>query len=306
MSSWHSYPKVYALGHSALTVLFEGPVVVQEKVDGSQFSFGFVDGDIHIRSKGQDIFPRGVPAMFQGAVDTVIRLYEADLLREGWTYRGEVLAKPRHNILAYDRVPTGNIILFDINDAEESYLSFTAVRDEAARLGLQVVPTYDVVNGPYSAEDVLAKVHDTVSVLGGAKIEGLVFKNYTRFGIDGKVLMGKYVSEAFKEVHEGEWRKANPTTNDQVQAIIEKYRTPARWAKAVQHLRESSLIQDDPRDIGPLLKEVHDDLQAECAEEIREMLFKHFWPKVARGVAAGFPEWYKKRLLALQFEEVAE
>jgi ATP-dependent RNA circularization protein (DNA/RNA ligase family) len=35
-----SYPSIYALGHRAIRELFDGPVVVEEKIDGSQFSFG--------------------------------------------------------------------------------------------------------------------------------------------------------------------------------------------------------------------------------------------------------------------------
>ncbi len=35
------------------------------------------------------------------------------------------------------------------------------------------------------------------SILGG-KVEGIVVKNYARFGKDKKVLMGKYVSEQGK------------------------------------------------------------------------------------------------------------
>ena len=37
-----SYPKVYNLGHRAIVGLTEESVVVQEKVDGSQFSFGLM------------------------------------------------------------------------------------------------------------------------------------------------------------------------------------------------------------------------------------------------------------------------
>jgi hypothetical protein len=40
MSSWHSYSSIYALGHKALAELFMEPVLIEEKVDGSQFSFG--------------------------------------------------------------------------------------------------------------------------------------------------------------------------------------------------------------------------------------------------------------------------
>jgi hypothetical protein len=59
MSSWHSYPSIYNLGHRALTDLFSGGLVlVQEKVDGSQFSFGLIDGVVRFRSKGRKSTPR--------------------------------------------------------------------------------------------------------------------------------------------------------------------------------------------------------------------------------------------------------
>jgi hypothetical protein len=43
MTSWHSYPKLYAMGHRAIADLLLDDVIVQEKVDGSQFSFGLFD-----------------------------------------------------------------------------------------------------------------------------------------------------------------------------------------------------------------------------------------------------------------------
>ena len=92
---------------------------------------------------------------------------------------------------------------------------------------------------------------DRESVLGGQKIEGVVVKplNYDLFGPDKKCLMGKFVSESFKEIHGVEWKKENPAPTDVVQAIAASVRTPARWHKSVQHLRERGLLQDSPRDI---------------------------------------------------------
>lgn len=43
MDSWHSYPSIFAIGHRALAELLLDPVIVEEKVDGSQFSFGLFD-----------------------------------------------------------------------------------------------------------------------------------------------------------------------------------------------------------------------------------------------------------------------
>lgn len=44
MDSFHSYPAVFNLGHKAIeSLLTSGPVIVEEKIDGSQFSFGVDD-----------------------------------------------------------------------------------------------------------------------------------------------------------------------------------------------------------------------------------------------------------------------
>ena len=63
--SLRSYPKVFNLGHRAVRDLLSGPVVVQEKIDGSQFSFGVgEDGTLLIRSRGADIEPEAPPKLF--------------------------------------------------------------------------------------------------------------------------------------------------------------------------------------------------------------------------------------------------
>lgn len=299
--SWHSYPSIYNLGHRALTPLFDGPVIAQEKVDGSQFSFGLFEDGLRFRSKGQQIYLDHVEPLFAEAVASVQS--RAELLTPGWTYRGEYLKKPKHNALAYDRIPEGHVIIFDINTAEETYLPYGKVVAEARRIGLEAVPVYPTPMGGWSAE-ALSCALEYASILGGAKIEGLVFKNYTQFGPDKKALMGKHVSEAFKEVHKGSWREQNPTGGDVVQALIGQYRTPARWQKAAQHLREAGALLEDPRDIGALMKEVGADVLKEEGGAIKDALFRWAWPRLQRGITAGLPEWYKNELAAKQFEAV--
>ena len=114
MSSWHSYPSIYALGHAAVAELLLDPVVAEEKIDGSQYSFGRFSGALKVRSKGKQMIVESPEKIFRKAVEYVATLD----LRDGWTYRGEVLDKPKHNALAYDRVPKGNVILFDINTVD--------------------------------------------------------------------------------------------------------------------------------------------------------------------------------------------
>lgn len=48
----HSYPKVLAIGHRYIQPLFDGSYHTEEKVDGSQFNFGMINGELCARSKG--------------------------------------------------------------------------------------------------------------------------------------------------------------------------------------------------------------------------------------------------------------
>ena len=292
-TSYHSYPKIYALGHRAIAELFLDDVLVEEKIDGSQFSFGVFEDGFRCRSRGAQINPEFPEQMFQEAVEVAKSLP----LKEGWTYRAEYLKKPKHNTLAYDRVPDKHIIIFDINTGEEEYLTYEQKVKESVRIGLEVVPilTHGRIDSPAS----LLALLELPSILGGQKIEGVVVKNYHRFGPDKKVLMGKYVSEAFKEVHGGE---CNPTNRDVIDRLVLAYKTPARWQKAVQHLRERGTLTDSPKDIGALIKEVQTDVAEECGDEIRDALYQHAISHIRRGIVGGLPEWYKQELMKKQFE----
>lgn len=305
MSSFTSFPSVYNLGHSAISDLLRGVVLVEEKIDGSQFSCALIEEEeggplaLKVRSKGAVMIPDAPEKMFQKAVDTVMTLD----LHPGWTYRTEYLLKPKHNALAYDRIPTGHLIIFDINTGDQEFLSYDEKAAEAARLGLEVVPRL--------FEGMLEKIEDfrafleTISVLGGQKIEGVVIKplKYDIFGRDKKVLMGKFVSEAYKEVHSKEWKKANPSNKDILNEIADRVCTPARWQKATQHMREAGMIQDAPQDIGPVMKEIPKDVLKECEQEIKDQLFRWAWPHISRLTTQGFPSWYKDQLLKKQFNE---
>lgn len=297
-----SYPSIYSIGHKATADLFTDPVVVEEKIDGSQFSFGITsDGVLVARSKGKDLVIDAPEKMFERAIETVREL--APLLTPGWYYRGEYLQKPKHNTLAYARVPTRHVILFDVTTGVESWLTPDEKRAEAERLGLECVPV--VHEGVIVSADALRALMREESVLGGVTPEGLVVKNYARFGPDKKTLMGKYVTEAFKEVHGKEWKASNPGRQDVLDMLIDRYRTEARFAKAVQHLREAGALEGSPRDIGALLKEVSRDIEKECANEIRDALYRWAWPQINRAVTGGLPQWYKDRLLAESFSDGA-
>jgi hypothetical protein len=269
-------------------------------VHNSSFSFGLIDGELQCRSKGKQLILDAPEKMFTKAVATAQEL--SSLLHPGWVYRSEFLEKPKHNVLAYARVPFRNVIIFDIDTGGENYLTPQEKMDEAHRLGLECVTAF--YSGMVESMDQFMQLLETVSCLGGTRIEGLVVKNYNVFTAEKKIALGKYVSERFKEVAGGEWRKANPTDADITSQLITRYRTPARWEKAVQHLRERGELEGTPRDIGNLIREVPADVKKECQDEIKQILFDHFWSKISRGVTNGVADWYKEELLRKGFMEV--
>ncbi len=308
MSAWHSPQSIYHIGHRAVRDLFNVPVQVQEKVDGSFFAFGVfaethpdgVVSELRVRSKGAVMYPEAPESLFKPAVATVLQ--KQHLLHPGWMYRGETLAKQKHNALSYDRVPHGNIILFDILVDNETYLPYEELCAEAERIGLEVVP--QLYSGTVTDAEQLRLLLDTNSILGGQKIEGVVVKPLTPlYGPDKKMLFAKFVSEAFKEVHRKTWGESNPGNKDIIGKIAEQYNSPARFQKAIIHLREQGLIEDSPRDIGYIVKEVPKDILKECEEEIKEQLFKYAWPHISRTITKGLPQWYKDQLVKLQFEK---
>jgi hypothetical protein len=288
----NSYPKIYALGHRAIAALNGSQVVIEEKIDGSQFSFGRYNKILRVKSHTKEMVPDAPEKMFKKAVDFVASLD----LQDGWTYRGEVLDKPHHNNLTYSRVPNGNVILFDINVRPEDYLSYNDKDIEAIRLSLEIVPR--IYEGIFNFDiPTLMAFLERESILGGTKIEGIVVKSYNLFGPDGKPLMGKYVSEKFKEENKKNWRGNNPGGKDVIGKLIEVFKTEARWEKAILHLREEGKITDDPKDIGLIIKTVMQDIKDECNEEIKEMLYSWAIDNILRGCIRGFPEWYKKKLI---------
>jgi hypothetical protein len=301
MKEISSYVKIYSLGHKAIRDIFKEPVTAQEKVDGSQISFMKKDDIVYVRSKGAMLYFENPEKMFSFGMTQISLI--AHQLTDGWIYRGEYLRSPNHNVLKYDRIPKKHIILYDIQVGDQEYLNQITMKDEANHLGFETVPGW-YLPANIKQEDI-AKLMLETSVLGGVPIEGVVFKNYERFDqYTGKVLMGKHVSEAFKEVHRGK-KYGGDSNKDIIETLKEKYRTEARWQKATQHLREAGILTHSPKDIGALIHHVNADVLDECKEEIAEALFKWGWKQISRGITAGLPEWYKQKLVDKQFEDEA-
>lgn len=292
-----SYPSIVHTDHVSVGTIFNSEVLIEEKVDGSQFTV-YVDpetDEINFRSKGSQIYVDHPEALFDVGVQAISEIKHK--LIPGLYYRGEYLQKRKHNAKVYARIPDRHFIIYDIAKSGEHYMTYNEKRSEAERIGLEVVPRY--FQGITTEEEVRewAKswLENNVSILGGS-IEGIVIKNYSEIGRDGKVLMAKVVDKDFQEINKANWKTENPSSGDFTVKMIDRYRTEARWRKAVQHLRDNGQLEGVPKDIGKLLAELDRDITEECAEEIKELLYTHYAPKILRGSKGGFPEWYKKLL----------
>lgn len=303
--TFSAYPSIYSLGHKAITELLFDSVTVEEKIDGSQFSAAITNGELQCRSKCCILDLDAPEKLFIGAVETFKQLGRSGHLENGVVYRGESIQSPRHSTLHYSRVPKGNVVIYDISRfQDQNYISWEDKRIECERLGLEVVSKF--FEGTLTQPADLQSFLDRESMLGGTQIEGYVIKNYFRFGYDKKPLMGKFVSEKFKEIHGKTWSKNNPGTNDILENLTGMFKTEARWEKAVFHLRDDGTLLNDVKDIGPLIQEVMADVRKECEEQIKDILFKWAWEKkVSRAITNGLPQWYKNRLLQNQFKETA-
>lgn len=297
MNKISTYPKVYALGHRSVKNIFEGCYSIEEKIDGSQFSFGLINGELFARSKGVQLDIENPEKMFSKAVKYVKSI--KNKLCPNFIYRTEYLQKPKHNTLCYEIVPKNNLILFDVEDIYGNpFRKRDLLKQEAKNLEIEVIPQIGFYCGTKLNLEFIDKLLlDTESCLGKEKIEGIIIKNRDQETPDKKYMVAKYVSERFKERHDSNWKDRNPNRKDIIDILINNLKTEARYYKSVQHLRDSNNLEHSPKDIGLLMKELQNDIDLEEQDYIKDVLYKKFIKDIKRGVCRGLPEWYKQYLI---------
>jgi len=292
-----AFPKIFTIGTDYINNLFSSEVEITEKIDGSQFDFGKLEGELYMRSKGAQIFAEAPDKMFLNAVN-FITTNQANL-PDNTIFYCEYLKTPKHNVLKYDRVPLNYLILFGVANGYEKFISkHSEIIDYAKEINIEAVPL--IFSGIVSDIAILQSFLETKSILGGTTIEGIVAKNYSiPFLLNGQpiaLMAGKFVSEKFKEINRTNW-KGEFTSRGRWELFVESFRTEARWQKAIQHLTEIGKLENAPKDIGNLIKEIQSDIESEEKENIKNHLWNEFKGDILRKAIAGFPEWYKTKLL---------
>lgn len=291
-----AFPKIFVLGTDYIKDILDGEVEVTEKLDGSQFVWGRLDGELFVRSKGVKLNFEAPNKMFKEAVDYIYSI--SDMIPDGIIFHAEYLQKPHHNSLTYSKIPENHLALFSVSDFTEKFYNYNEIKSWADKLSIDAVPL--IFKGVIENTDQIIEMVHGQSYLKGVDREGVVVKNYNKpFLLGGQpipLMCGKYVTEAFKEVHRAGWSKEH-TGRGKWETFKEGYKTEARWLKAVQFLRDSGELTESPKDIGNLIKRVITDIEEEEEETIKNFLWKEFGNEVLRTSVHGLPEFYKLQLL---------
>jgi hypothetical protein len=294
-----SYTKILVLGAQGTERALMGDVIVQEKVDGSQFRWGVdADGRARFGSHHNELFVENPDKTFAPAVTHIVSIPHR--IPSGWWFYAEYLKQPKQNTLAYGRIPRNHLALFDVWMGDDGWANRQALIELADAFEIDVVP--ELHRGPITAEGLKALLV-TPSFLGNEIIEGVVIKNYHELvALGGRTypLFTKLVREQFSERHKREWKQNSGKSK--LDNYLESFQSEARWRKAVQHLAEKGELENGPRDIGKIMRAIAEDIRDEERENIMAELYDMHIGDICRSAQRGAAEWYKAQLL----ERVAE
>ncbi|MBD3350499.1 MAG: hypothetical protein GF364_03335 [Candidatus Lokiarchaeota archaeon] len=294
-----AFPKIFAIGTKYIQDIWKDEVEITEKLDGSQLVFGRdSEGELRIRSKGKKLFFEAPEKMFAEGVDYVNSI--ADRIPNNTYFYCEYLKNPKHNTLVYNRIPKNHLVLFGVSTGKDCFESnHSELLRWSDKLEIDCVPLLYRGMVTWEILPFLKELLQIESYLGGPTIEGVVIKNYNRsIIIGGQVLplaVGKFVSESFKERHNKEWKKQSG--KGKWKEFCESFRTEARWNKAIQHLKEKGELEEAPKDIGKVIKEIQKDIIEEEKDTIKDFLWDNYSKDVLRTAIRGFPEWFKETLI---------
>jgi len=238
------YPKLRYTNHEDSKPLFEeGEIVVQEKVDGSNFRFTLEENlDERFHVEGRDVVfgsrnveyksptdqskQFGVPISYiRNAVDRNDMLSLQDTFAGKLTFFGEAML-PHTLSYNFDDVPA--FVGFDVyNESTRKWLKREHVERAFYELGLDVAPTLDTVPAK-EFDDYEIVVPE--STYGDVKAEGLAFKNYET------QTFAKYVRPEFKEKNARTFGKPKKHQETGAEKCSYQYITNARIRKTAHKL----------------------------------------------------------------------
>lgn len=303
------YPKVLSLGQQLVAEIFDDPVEITEKVDGSQCRIQLTEEFFNCGSK--NVVPADTK-MFSLAHKQTERIWNADdwhKCGDDITLFTEFLNKEKHNVLVYGRVPLNNLYLFGaiVNGA---HLQTKELLELANKLDIE--PPHIIASEiNIEGEADLMEYLKTPSVLGNTVLEGVVIKNYhnsypallaSTQAFFGYPLAGKLVRDDFKERLNKEW-SAKKQRETPLAKVTKEFLTEARFHKAIQHLHDNGELTYEMKDLKSIIPEFYRDLIEEEHDEIIKLAMMDFWQHLKRKCDGYAVKEWKQYLLTRQFDE---
>ena len=300
------FPKVLSISNKLLDRLFDDPVEVSEKVDGSQWRIHLTEDQYTYGSKNVGCTTEGMFDIARTESQIIYQDTDWRTIGDDITLFCEFLSKPKQNTLSYDRVPQDHLYLFGAI-VDDRHLSSAGLKTLAKVIGIDPPNIIYIgeIHNPVKLEELL----DTESYLGGCRIEGVVCKNihktYDPLLLSSQAFMdyplvGKFVNPKFTEVNMGSHKKNKVNTIDKVAAT---FFTEARLQKSIQHLREEGKINDENSDLRFLVPEFYNDLWEEEKDIITKILLGDILKTVRKKASSYVVNEYKKILMKDTFKQ---
>lgn len=263
---WKKYIKIKALGTIETEGIFDGKVVVQEKVDGANFCFFLNNNELTFASRNRVMVDKK-DSKGWNAILPVIEAYGLykDKFSSKYLYIGESLQ--RHTIKYNDDVP--GFIGYDVwNTETELFLSWKEAKEEFESIGLEFIHIHFERDGSkISIEELEECIKNSAYKDGSA--EGVVLKNYSRLNKFKQPLFAKIVTDEFKEKNKLAFGGSNqpPKESNSTKLISLTYGTNARIEKTIHKLSDEG-YKIDMSLIPVLFNAVAEDIFLEHSIEI--------------------------------------
>ena len=267
------YQHVEKLGTQATHGLLEGECFVFPKIDGSNGSIWYEDGEIKCGSRNRVLSLDDDNQGFAKWVETNrVKLMKFFHLNEAYILYGEWLVP--HTIRYYDDNAWGNFYVFDVyNTKNDRYVSYDFYSPVLDKHGIDYIPC--VGKGINLDENSVYKLLDNNTYLlsddavrNGKLGEGVVVKNYDFTNRFGKIICGKIVRQEFKDRNLGEFKTRTIQDGLTVESqIVSKYLTPSLIEKEYSKMVENE--EWSPRRIPELLGRIwHEFIVEELFEAV--------------------------------------
>ena len=263
------YDSIPRYGKQGTRDILGTEVVVMEKLDGANASFGIIDGKLKMFSRNQELNEHNT---LRGFYDWVRHNVDPRKLFVSTIYFGEWLVP---HTVQYKKESQCEFYLFDIYDVKtDTYLDWNITVQAAKHLGLRTPEVF------FRGE--LHSMTDVDKYLGRSELteapntgEGIVVKDY-----EGQQFV-KIVSDKFKETKSIKQPSLDRTD---IGTLIDSVLTPQRVEKLIHKKIDLGLLPTelDITDTGNVLKALSSDVVNDIFEEEMHIFLDMLRKKISK------------------------